>query len=549
MSIRYTFGICAMLLVGFSSCIRPPTGGSAREWRPFYEDGRWERDTTAWIGGGTESRHTADGLLVADTSTQKDSGHMYMLNWHADPAKGAAIEACVRVVSCSAPYGVSMMAADGIHEESLTIYPNRLQLENAKLSVDFDAAGGFHTYRLVIKGVDVRLFVDGKLMVDASGKFTSPALSTPPRNQCGFGCGSSAATGEAIWQWVKFQSDLPARVMPARPEIPGLAVNIGETIELIPGATYVSMFKFRDGRLVVGGKHSSDGGKTWTNGPGLGVGAFEFTDGEIISPGFNTHLVSNGVFEVPLARSTNGGRTFQNEQARLNIPEATGGTGDDGKRYEGPPVDHAVIQLRDGSLLMAMYGYFKTDTVLCPAFPPEWKLYKYRNWVMRSTDRGRTWNYLATVAYDPEVGAESFCEADLLTLPGGDILCFMRTGGNPPKYTTPLYMNVSKDDGKTWSKPVPIADRGVWPNACRMESGVLALTYGRPDNWLAFSLDDGKTWAGHLCFYEGPTSSYNTIEEIAPGKLFVVYDRRSLNADGKLSSGIVGTYVTVQRQK
>ena len=132
-------------------------------------------------------------------------------------------------------------------------------------------------------------------------------------------------------------------------------------------------------------------------------------------------------------------------------------------------MDHSIVPLRDGSLLMSMYGYFKTDTVVSPAFPPKWKFYKYRTWVMRSTDRGRNWDYRATVAYDPAVGSESFCEPDLLRLPDGDILCFMRTGGCAwPKYITPLYMNVSKDDGKTWSKPAPIADRGVWPSACRM---------------------------------------------------------------------------------
>jgi len=167
---------------------------------------------------------------------------------------------------------------------------------------------------------------------------------------------------------------------------------------------------------------------------------------------------------------------------------------------------------------------------------------------MRSTDRGRTWDYWVTVAYDPEVGCESFCEADLLALPGGDLLCFMRTGGSPPKYVTPLYTSLSTDDGKTWSKPVPIADRGVWPNACRMQDGTLVVTYGRPGNWLAFSLDDGKTWVGHLCFHEGATTSYNSVEEVAPGRLLVVYDRAALDADGNQAKGVVGTFFTVERR-
>ena len=111
-------------------------------------------------------------------------------------------------------------------------------------------------------------------------------------------------------------------------------------------------------------------------------------------------------------------------------------------------------------------------------------------------------------------------------------------------------MNVSKDDGKTWSKPVPITDRGVWPSACRMRSGVLAVTYGRPDDWLALSRDQGKTW-GSLCFSRGGcTTSYNGIAEVAPGKLLVIYDRDRLNADGdgNATRWIFGTLVDVKAE-
>jgi hypothetical protein len=154
---------------------------------------------------------------------------------------------------------------------------------------------------------------------------------------------------------------------------------------------------------------------------------------------------------------------------------------------------------------------------------------------------------LTTVAYDPKIGLESFCEADLLALPDGDILCFMRTGGSKGQYT-PLYLSVSRDDGKSWEKPRPIADRGVWPNACRMSNGVLVVTYGRPDNWLAFSLDNGATWGGHTRFASGNSSNYNSVEEVAPGRLFVVYDKRYLRSDGgSMTCATFGTFVTVKR--
>ncbi len=515
-------------------------------WRPFYEAGQWDPYVTAWIGDGTRSAAVDDGLLIVDESTRAGSGRLYQLAWQADPTIGARLAAKLRVKACGAPWGVCLAVADGVHEEGLTIYPDRLQLEHARRSVPFNAADGDHVYCLQIVRTDLRLWVDDRLVIDAAGQFTHPAYGQPPRNQCSFGSGSSTATGEAVWRWVRFESSRPLAVKPASRPLPGLTVTMGETIDLVPGATYGSLFRYRDGRLAVQNRLSTDGGRTWGRGAGPHTGAFEFADGEVIAPGFNTKRVSDGVFSVPLRRSKDGGRSFPTEQATLRIPNGTGGTGDDGQHYEGPCVDHAVVQRRDGSLLMAMYGYFTGDTVLCPAFPPEWKLYKYRTWVMRSVDRGRTWDYLATVAYDPQIGAESFCEADLLALPGGEILCFMRTGGEPPKHITPLYLCRSRDDGATWTRPEPIADRGVWPNACRLSDGTLALTYGRPGNWLAFSRDGGRTWGGQLCYYEGATTSYNTVEEVAPGRLLVVYDRTRLDRDGQWAKGLVGTFFTVQ---
>ena len=203
--------ICCLLVVLCRGAAAQPVDGKVSPWRSLYEDGRWDAGVQTWLGNGTHSRRTPEGLLVADPSSEKGTGRFYMLQWSADPRKGAAIEARVKVASCAQPWGVALMVADGVHEEGLTLFPKRLQLENAKQSVDFDAASGFHTYRLEIRGTDVRLVVDGKLLVDGVGKFTTPAQGAQPRNQCGFGCGASPATGEAVWQWVKYQSDLPAK--------------------------------------------------------------------------------------------------------------------------------------------------------------------------------------------------------------------------------------------------------------------------------------------------------------------------------------------------
>ncbi|MGC9317513.1 MAG: sialidase family protein [Armatimonadota bacterium] len=516
-------------------------------WEHVFRDGVWHPATTAWVGEATRSELTDEGLLVVDPSTEDGSGRCYHLDWQADPAETAAVEASVRVVSCSAPYGVGILAANGVYEETATLYPDRVELVNAGQSAPFDAAGQFHTYRLEIVSQDVRLYADGEVLIDGAGQLTSPALGSPPRNRCSFGCMSSRATGEAAWKWVRCRPAPPL----TEPQITveggeHLEIEVGETVEIKPGHRRVMLHQLRDGTLAVSDRRSHDGGRTWEQeGESLGANAFEFPDGEIISLGFLTERIGDGLFSTVLRRSTDGGRTFESETAMLSIPRGTGGVSDQGDRVEGPAIDHAVIQLADGSLLAAMYGQFAGDEVLVPNFPPEWQMYKYRTFVVRSTDRGRTWDYLSTVAYDPEIGLESFCEADLLPLPDGQILCFMRTGGSRGHYT-PLYLSTSTDDGRTWSEPRPIADRGVWPNACRMQSGVLAVTYGRPGNWLAFSLDGGDTWVDHTCFHTGSSTSYNSVVEVQPGRLLVGYDRMHLTRNGDMAVQAVGTFFDVQ---
>ena len=142
-------------------------------------------------------------------------------------------------------------------------------------------------------------------------------------------------------------------------------------------------------------------------------------------------------------------------------------------------------------------------------------------------------------------------------LPGGDLVCVMRTGGNLPKWY-PLYAARSSDEGRTWSKPEPFTDRGVWPNLCVATNGVIACTYGREGNWLVFSTDNGKTWQGAFCFYKGlnfgDSSSYNTVLEVSPGMLLVVYDRLVEGGDPKANvwvqkdqSEIVGTFLSVKK--
>jgi hypothetical protein len=356
----------------------------------------------------------------------------------------------------------------------------------------------------------------------------------------------------------------------AVPSVPGLEINVESAAVVLrgEGAYYgaVQLFKFANGEMTLAGMRSRDAGRTWVKaGIKTGTGACQLPDGDLVQLGFRAKNTSReGVYEIPLTRSTDNGMTGQEETAIMSIPDGVACMFDDGgNSFPGCGVaDHAMVRLRDGSLLAAMYGLFKIDKVVDPMtaglrkkYPDRTiECYKNRSWVVRSTDRGKTWSYLSTVAYDltegDRVRMDGFCEPDLLTLPNGNILCFMRTGGAGGQYR-PLYLSQSNDDGKTWSHADPIADRGVCPNSCLLANGVIAVVYGRPDNWMMFSLDQGQTWTGNFFFWryrDGATTDYIAVEEVEPDVLLVAYDRQTADAQGTLAWEVVAMRVSVKRR-
>lgn len=195
--------------------------------------------------------------------------------------------------------------------------------------------------------------------------------------------------------------------------------------------------------------------------------------------------------------------------------------------------------------------------------------HKFRNIVLKSSDKGKSWHYLSTVAFDmsEDNRGEGFNEASLLVLPDGKINCFMRSGAsyqaslgsfndnnwdNKMPFSfgqqTPIYKSVSVDGGENWSVPDPITSHGVWPDATLMENGITALAYGRPGNWIMFNKDGSDTWGPIIPFYNDlyppDCGNYVSIAEVAPDILLVVYSRTNPNDHWK--SEIVGTYFNVK---
>lgn len=378
-----------------------------------------------------------------------------------------------------------------------------------------------------------------------------------------------------------------------------LQVRIGEDKVIIPlhknPGPIAQLKKLGDGSIVantiyidhltVPGKRSWDGGQTWqdavcmrTKDGGqtwnqdnleIGESAFEYPDGEAVMfyGWLGQETEKDGVYAFPFRRWTNHGEKQYDETATIILPQKVD-KDEAGKILIYP--NHSIIPLRDGSLLASVQARFPYSRPLAHG---GWRVF-----TVRSTDHGKTWHYLSTVATDDEGRYDDgFCEPVLLRIPNGDILCIMRTGGlvtdvsdterlrtskmvmcdgNLRFICDPMHLSVSKDDAMSWSEPKAITKFGVYPNALLMSNGVIALCYGRPGNWMSFSLDYGQTWGHAMQINDAPESAdaghYNSIVEVEPGKLLLVYAQGDPAVKSRLPqdhtySEIRGTFIQVKK--
>ena len=290
--------------------------------------------------------------------------------------------------------------------------------------------------------------------------------------------------------------------------------------------------RFRDGSLLLGigveadnpyrasdghtmMLYSEDNGDTWwfDSLPSHGIAIpFEARDGMRylfgVHYGRDAHypVRQRDSFVTPRYLSYDAGKSWEGpESVYLRIPEAKG-AGFYARR---------IVELSNGKLLTAIYLSFKNEE-------------KSRVIIISSEDKGRHWEYLSTVAYDPDPDTEGFTEPAFLQLASGELLCVMRTQGYHP-----MMQSFSSDSGKSWSAPVKIPGDGVWPDLCLMQSGIVACAYGRPGCNIMFSLDGtAREWSHQTVIIppfepkEGGTwsHSYNAVREIRPGELLYIYN-------------------------
>lgn len=315
----------------------------------------------------------------------------------------------------------------------------------------------------------------------------------------------------------------------------GIDVQIGSTQVIVPEQTWTtcpkgSITKFEDGDLQVLArvyiKRSSDQGQSWADGTTL-FSSYSYAyapQGVINFYGAVNATAETGVYLTTMLHSDDDGVTQSVLPATVVLPDSWTGV---------IAASHSrIIELSDGRLLTAMYGTKTGDT-------------KSRAFALISEDWGRNWVYLSTIAHS-EILTGGYNESDLLVLPDGTILCFVRAETNE---APALYLSSSTDEGQSWSTPVKIFSKGASPQAVLMSNGIIAVATGRPGNWLLFSRDGGQSWGDEVMYYSGPNPpdcmNYASLVESEPGTLLVAYARTNAVDNGL--SEVAGTFVTVTR--
>jgi sialidase-1 len=195
---------------------------------------------------------------------------------------------------------------------------------------------------------------------------------------------------------------------------------------------------------------------------------------------------------VNIVRSFDDGKTWEKKPIVVKTPFLTGET-------DGP-----FVLMHDGSVVLAINGRAKTVPFDQAA-------------IVRTIDRGETWQTLATIKTNHDLFEVSVAE-----LPDETMLMIARAEGD---------ICWSHDHGHTWTEPVTFGMRMFAPSLKVLRDGTLVCLHGSyaPGAGglrMIFSTDGGKTWIapakdhGFLIDY---SYGYGKSMELPDGSLYIVY--------------------------
>ena len=203
---------------------------------------------------------------------------------------------------------------------------------------------------------------------------------------------------------------------------------------------------------------STDGGLTWS--PKRRIAAAVTADDGFYWNCARLSLLPGGEIALVVDR---GWGDFRNE-SKIRNEVCLFRSGDDGATWQGPealPLDGIVpdrlVVLDTGRRLIAAHREVDGKLAVFSRF---------------SDDGGKTWSPEITLARDPRF---NLCEAAMLPLGGGRVVCFMRENSGEGFDCKKV---ISRDNGETWSEvvdfPLPGCHR---PTVGQLSDGTILLTY------------------------------------------------------------------------
>jgi sialidase-1 len=259
----------------------------------------------------------------------------------------------------------------------------------------------------------------------------------------------------------------------------------------------------RDGEVIL--VRSTDGGKTWGDKQviaaipdleereGCGI---QLKDGTVLVFVFYNALYrANGEYEWNWSKEVAFGKgktwlgtyvlSSKDKGNTWSKPSYIDTKGMPFTDIEGPA--DAPIEMPDGSIVLPVMAYNVRGDIRNQAAV-----------LLRSTDKGVTWSYVATMAQDPGGKLGGFAEPGLARTRTGRLVTALRNAG--PENA--IWVSWSDDDGKTWTRPKQTPMIGHPADLVQLADGRLLCTYGsRPDRHAnpggiraSFSKDNGETW-------------------------------------------------------
>jgi hypothetical protein len=221
------------------------------------------------------------------------------------------------------------------------------------------------------------------------------------------------------------------------------------------------------------------------------VATTRLRDGSVLSASFvpGTAPAPNRI-GIPMARSTDVAKSWTAWTAPLveNL-----------WKLDWYRIHRDLIELPDGTLLLGAYGKGTINGV-----------FKEYSLVFESSDGGQSFRQRSAVNAGSAFATN---ELGMGRTSDGRLIAVMRGAevvARPP--SMPLTVTFSGDNGLTWEPlkeyvpPAGLPNNGIMPKLLLQGNGQLLMSYGRPDNNVAVSLDGtGRTWdTGQVVYSRHP---------------------------------------------